>query len=65
LLTVLVEASSRDEALRIAEIRHVGSKGVWAEDVLRRQPPLPALRLVVPPEPESVSWSDCGAAAHA
>jgi hypothetical protein len=65
LLTVLVEASSRDEALRIAEIRCRGSKGVWAEDVQRPQPPLPELRLVVPPAAESVSWGGCGAAVHA
>jgi hypothetical protein len=65
LLTVLVEASSRDEALRIAEIRCPGSKGVRAEDVQRPQPRLPELRLVVPPAAESVSWSDCGAAVHA
>jgi hypothetical protein len=64
LLTVLVEASSPDEALRIAEVRHAGSKGVWAEDVPQRRRPVPELRLVVAPEPESVSWNDCSTAAH-
>jgi hypothetical protein len=65
LLTVLVEASSRDEALRIAELRCAGSKAVWAEDVQRPQSPLPELRPLVAPAPESVSWTDCGAVARA
>jgi hypothetical protein len=65
LLTVLVEASSRDEALRIAEIRCTGSKGVWAEELQRQQPAVPELRLAVPPAAESVTWSDGGAAVHA
>jgi hypothetical protein len=62
LLTVLVDASSRDEALRIAELRCAGCKGVWAEGVRARQP---ELRLLVPPLDESVSWSECRAAVQA
>jgi hypothetical protein len=64
LLTVLVEASSPDEALRIAELRCAGSKGVWAGDVSPRRPQ-PELRLFDAPAPESVSWSDCSAVAQA
>jgi hypothetical protein len=63
LLTVLVEASSREEALRIAELRCAGSKGVWAGDVSPRQPES-QLRLFEAPAPESVSWSDCAAVAQ-
>jgi hypothetical protein len=65
LLTVLVEASSREEALRLAEVRCAGSKGVWAGDVARRQPLGPELRLLAAPAPAPVSWSDCGAAVQA
>jgi hypothetical protein len=68
LLTVLVDAGSREEALRIAEIHCVGTKGVWAEDVAERRPAVPAvpaLSLLVVPDSESARWSDCGVVAHA
>jgi hypothetical protein len=68
LLTVLVEASSREEALRVAELRCAGSKGVWAGDVPARRPepePKPELRVFDAPAPESVTWSDCSAVAPA
>jgi hypothetical protein len=65
LLTVLVDAGSRDEALRVAEIHCTGTKGVWAEDVGPREPVVPELRLLVAPDSEGAAWSDCGVAAHA
>jgi hypothetical protein len=64
LLTVLVEASSRDEALRLAELSYAGSKGISAEDIRPLQTSAPVLRLVAPPEPEGVAWGHCGVAAH-
>ena len=69
LLTVLVEAESREEAFQIAQVRCASSKVVSAEGVEVR-PQLqsqsqPRLRLMVEPAPADVQWSSCGVAAPA
>ncbi len=65
LLTVLVEAESRDEAFQIAQVRCATSKVISAEGVGTRQEPQPRLRPLTDSVPEGVSSSHFGVASHA
>jgi hypothetical protein len=65
LLTVLVEAESRDEAFQIAQVRCATSKVVSAEGVGSRQEAQPRLRVLADSIPENVSPTHYGVASHA
>jgi hypothetical protein len=63
LLTVLVDAESRDQAFQIAQVRCATSKVVSAEELGPRQE-RPRLRLVAEPQ-AAEAWTACGVASHA
>ena len=65
LLTVLVEAESRDEAFQIAQVRCATSKVVSAEGVGSQPEPQARLRVLADSVPDGVSPSHFGVASHA
>jgi hypothetical protein len=65
LLTVLVEAESRDEAFQIAQVRCATSKVVSAEGVATKLGPQAGLRVLPDSLPDSVSSTHFGVASHA
>jgi hypothetical protein len=65
LLTVLVEAESRDEAFQIAQVRCATSKVVSAEGVGTRQAAQPQLRLMADSVADTVSSTLFGISSNA